>query len=268
MFGNNPFELPTNTDLEKVLKKNFDTINPVEMKEIKGADGSKKLFPFWTPVKDAGGTTFTDVSSFLSGKEKALDIKDKKDNVGVVQPKDAGKTYEDVSLLDKISNLINSHNGSQPFDNSGAVKAISEKMDNTSTDKVVTDNNAGEAKEVKVEKSADAKTGVGAVTPKSENMPTKTAKPETTNVVGEPKATVEKAAKAKVGKGEKGNMGAVKPQDGMGKQNMPDMTKGSEKAKGGNVGAVKPTSETKANPTDINFDKYKTDQIKKSPFKK
>ena len=39
------------------------------------------LFPFWTPVKDAEGVTFTDYKKYLSKKEKRLDIKDKKEDV-------------------------------------------------------------------------------------------------------------------------------------------------------------------------------------------
>ena len=226
-FGDNPFGLPTNTDLEKVLKQNLDHTNPLEMKSYKDGDGKKKLFPFWVPVKDPMDSA-TDYKQYYDSKAKALDIKKKDDKVGIVNPK-SDKNYEDSSLLDKIKKMISNQNNAKTFDNSGVVKAPSNDMGST-----------------------------------------KTATQDVVNKVDVPMTpVVDKATGDKVGKGEKGNMGAVKPKADMGTQNMPDMTKGSEKAKGDNVGAVKqPESGKLSNPTDINFDKFKTDQVKKSPFKK
>jgi hypothetical protein len=273
-FGNNPYELPTNTDLEKVLKKNLDHINPVEMKE-KTVDGKKMLFPFWTPVGDSAGNTFTDPKEYLASKSKQLDIKVKKDNVGVVQPKDATKnatkTYEDSSFADKILSIINNHNDSAVYDNSGAVKAISFAMGNTSTSKQVTDNDTTNPKDAVVDKSAKSKTGVGAVDPKAAGLEkTKTSNQVTDNDTTDPKdATVDKAAKSKTGVGavdpkafglektktskqvtsadtttpkaatveksakSKTGVGAVSPKDGMGKQNTVDVDAGATKAKDG-----------------------------------
>jgi len=305
-FGNQPYELPTNTDLEKVLKKNLDNVKPVEIKQYE-AGGKNMLFPFWTPVKDAEGVTFTDYKKYLSGKEKRLDIKAKKDQVGVVQPKDPSKTYEEDNIIDKIENIVSKHNGSVPFDNSGAVKVVKNAMDGTKTSKQVTDNRVGEPKEAKVEKSAKSKTGVGAVTPQADmgkqtsldvtansstQKSTSTTKTQVTdNKVGEPKEVkVEKSAKSKTG------VGAVKPQADMGKQTKVDVTAGSagtqkstktkkqvtdnkvDKPKEATVeragakpatgvGAVKPQADMgKQNVGDLNFDKYKTNHIPKAKF--
>jgi len=96
-FGDNPFGLPTNSNLEDVLKKNTSHTNPLEIKGYVGENGKEQLFPFWTPVKDPIIST-TDYTKFWDKKDKALDIKKKKDKVGIVQPKDASKSYEDSSL--------------------------------------------------------------------------------------------------------------------------------------------------------------------------
>lgn len=302
-FGNQPYELPTNTDLEKVLSQNLDQINPVEMRE-KEVNGNKTLFPFWVPVKDAEGISFTDYKKYLTGKEKALDIKAKKDQVGIVQPKKESKSYEDDNIIDKIEGIINKHNKTSPFDNSGAVKVVKNDLTDTKTSKQVINNKVGVNK-VEVDKSAKAPASkVGVVKPKSEGMPTGTKSKIIDNKVGEPaKVEVDKSAKSKTG------VGAVTPKADLGKQNKVDVTDGSKKATGENVGAVKPKSEkmdtktskqvtvnkadkvvepevekagkpsgdkvgsvkapkseVKANPQGINFDKYKTDHIKGAKF--
>lgn len=220
-FGDSPFELPTNTDLEKILKKNTEHTNPLELKGYKTDDGKDKVFPFWTPVKDSGGVTSVDYTDYWDNKDKA--VKGKKDKVGSVTPMDASKSYENVSLLDKIKGLIQNQH-SEMNDNSGVIEKKSENMDVT-----------------------------------------KSSKPDVVNKVDEPMTpVVDMADKAKVGKKESGNMGAVKPKEDMGTQTKTDVTKGSGKAKGDNVGVVKqPKTGTLANPTDINFDKFKTDSIKK-----
>ena len=153
--------------------------------------------------------------------------------MGVVQPKDVSKTYEDSGLLDKIKGLISGQNkDANSFDNTGVVNALSENMENTKTSDKVADKNS--------------------------------------DVVKEP--VVEKAAEVKISSGEKGNMGIVQPKADMGTQKVPNeapkstSVKSSEK---GNMGVVQPPkNEIKPDATGINFDRYKTDNIKKSPFKK
>jgi len=277
-FGNQPYELPTNTDLEKVLKKNLDHINPVEMRE-KEINGNKTLFPFWTPVKDAEGVSFTDYKKYLSGREKTLDIRAKKEQVGIVQPKKEGKSYEDDNIIDKIDSIINKHNGSSPFDNSGVVKVVKNAMDGTKTSKQVIDNSVGEPKKVEVDKSAKSKTGVGAVTPKAD-MGKQTAlditKPSTTqkatsttktqiidNKVGVVKAEVNKSAKSKTG------VGAVQPKVDMPAQTKVDVTAGSKKVTGEKVGVVKPktekmTADTSKQVTDNKVDKPVEPKVEKA----
>lgn len=275
-FGNNPFELPTNTDLEAVLKKNLDHINPVEMKE-KTINGKKTYFPFWTPVNDAAGNTFTDPKEYLATKDKKLNIKPKKDQVGIVQPKDAitsnTKTYEDSSFQDKILSIINHHNDSAVYDNSGAVKAISFAMGHTSSSKQVTDNDTTDPKDATVDKSSKSKTGVGAVDPKSAGLDkTKTAKQIIDHDTTNPKdATVDKSTKSKTG------VGAVDPKSaGLDKTKTSTQITNNDttspkkatvdkstKSKTG-VGAVTPKADMgKQNGVGpINFDKFKTDHIK------
>lgn len=236
-FGNQPYELPTNTDLEAVLSKNLDHINPVEMRE-KEVSGKKTLFPFWVPVKDAEGISFTDYKKYLSGKEKALDIKAQKDKVGIVQPKKETKSYEDDNIIDRIEGIINKHNKTSLSDNTGAVKVVKNDLKDTKTNKQVIDNKVGEIKS-EVEKSAKAPASkVGVVKPKSEGMPTGTKSQIIDNKVGKPtEVEVDKSAKSKTG------VGAVKPKAEMGKQTKVDVTDGSKKSTGENVGVVKPKSE-------------------------
>jgi len=224
-FGDNPFELPSNTDLEKVLGKNLDHTNPLEMKSYTN-DGKTKLFPFWTPVKDPT-VDADDYKSYWDKKDKALDVKKKDDKVGVVQPKDASKSYESNDLLDRIKGLIKKQNNEKTVDKSGAVNAHSENMKDTST-----------------------------------------SKPDVVNKVDVPmEPVVDKPSTPKVPKKEKGEMGAVQPKADMGTQNVPgepksDKVKKSEK---GQMGVVKPPkNDVKPDATAINFDKYKTDHIKKS----
>jgi len=236
-FGNQPYELPTNTDLEAVLNKNLDHINPVEMRE-KEVSGKKMLFPFWVPVKDAEGISFTDYKKYLSGKEKALDIKAQKDKVGIVQPKKETKSYEDDNIIDRIEGIINKHNKTSLSDNTGSVKVVKNDLKDTKTNKQVTNNKVGAIK-TEVEKSAKAPASkVGVVKPKSEGMPTGTKTKIIDNKVGKPtKVEVDKSAKSKTG------VGAVKPKAEMGKQTKVDVTDGSKKSTGENVGVVKPKSE-------------------------
>jgi len=236
-FGNQPYELPTNTDLEAVLNKNLDHINPVEMRE-KEVSGKKMLFPFWVPVKDAEGISFTDYKKYLSGKEKALDIKAQKDKVGIVQPKKETKSYEDDNIIDRIEGIINKHNKTSLSDNTGSVKVVKNDLKDTKTNKQVTNNKVGAIK-TEVEKSAKAPASkVGVVKPKSEGMPTGTKTKIIDNKVGKPtKVEVDKSAKSKTG------VGAVKPKAEIGKQTKVDVTDGSKKSTGENVGVVKPKSE-------------------------
>lgn len=235
-FGNQPYELPTNTDLEAVLSKNLDHINPVEMRE-KEVSGKKTLFPFWVPVKDAEGISFTDYKKYLSGKEKALDIKAQKDKVGIVQPKKENKSYEEDNIIDRIEGIINKHNKTSLSDNTGAVKVVKNDLKDTKTNKQVIDNKVGEIKS-EVEKSAKAPASkVGVVKPKSEGMPAGTKSQIIDNKVGKPtEAKVDKSAKSKTG------VGAVQTKSDMGKQTKFDITAGSKKSTGENVGVVKPKS--------------------------
>jgi len=250
-FGENPFELPNNTSLEDVLKKNLDHTKPLEMKTFK-VDGKNKLFPFWTPVK-SDDPTAGDYQSYMDAKSKALDIKKKEDNVGIVNPKDPSKTYEDGSLLDKIKGLVKSQNDAAINDNTGIVKSKSENMDSTKESTQVIDNDVSNASDSVVDKAAKSKTGVGAVTPKAE-MGTQ---------------NVPKDAPKSTPIGDKGEMGVVKAKADMGKQNVPkDAPKNTPVGDKGNMGVVKPKSEVKAKPSAINFDKFKTNQITKTPFKK
>lgn len=249
-FGDNPYELPTNAQLEDVLKKNTDHTNPLEMKNIK-TDSGNKLFPFWVPVKDPE-IEADEFKQYQDTKAKALDIKMKKDNVGIVQPKDAfnnAKTYDDSSLLDKVGNLIKDQNGVKVYDNSGVVKASNEQMTSTSTTKQVTDNDVSKAAEPKVEKAAKTAVGkVGVVKAKSDM----------------PKQNIPSVDKKKAPKKE-AKVGVVKAKADMGKQNIPkvEKAKAPKAEKGSKVGVVKPKDEMgKSDTSGINFDKYQTDHIK------
>jgi len=226
-FGDTPFGLPTNTDLEKVLKKNTEHTNPLEIKGYVGENGKEQMFPFWRPVKDDGMVVSTDYQMYWDKKDKVVHKMKNKENAK--SPTEALKTFQDTSLLDKIKGLINSQKSSELHDNSGAVSAPANDMKNTSS-----------------------------------------TKPVTTVIADVPmEPVVEKAKAAKVPKGEKGNMGAVQPKSDMGTQAMPNMTKDSKKPKGDNVGAVKPKEENmKPNARDLNFEKYQTQSVKKSPYKK
>lgn len=229
MLGKNFYELPTNADLEQILAKNLDTTIDLEMKEVKTGDGTK-LFPFWVPVKDCCDT-FTDYKSYLDEKQKALRITKKEDNVGIVQPKDVEKNYEDGSLLDKINALIQNQNKELGSDKTGVVKAVAEK--------ITPKKEVPKQKEPKV--SVDL---VGVVKPKDEMV--KQTVVDITN--GSEKA-----------KGD--NVGVVKAKDEIKPQAVTIVSKPTEKNNDKMVGVVKPKSDIKANPTDINFDRFKVDHI-------
>lgn len=130
----NKFELPTNADVEKIMETNLKNTKPLEMKE-KYVNGTRSLFPFWKPVKSEGAEVFYDYKSYLSKKEHTIRTS-QDNNIGVVKPKSTFKsdvngtseindTYEDNTIIGKMSNLVNKLHNTELGDNSGVVKSHS-----------------------------------------------------------------------------------------------------------------------------------------------
>jgi hypothetical protein len=257
------FELPTNDDFESILKKNLDHTKPLEMKQ-KEVNGTKSLFPFWTPVANGGADVFYDPEDYLSKKDKEL--RKLKDNTGAVEPKSEFKTtkngtidvkdsYEDYTIIGKMQKLIGKINGDELDDKVGVVKPKTEDMPSKKTKPETTFDNKVE----KVETTSHAASPKGdkdaIVKPKTEDMPSKKTAQVTKqdNVKINPVETKSHAASPK---GDK--VGIVKPKtEDMPEKKTTPVTKQdgtvnpvetkshAASPKGDKVGIVKPKTEDK-----------------------
>jgi hypothetical protein len=270
----NKFELPKNSDFEKILKKNLEYTNPLEMKQ-KEVSGKKTIFPFWKPVDSEGAEVFYDYDAYLSKKEQKLRSAPK-DNTGAVKPKstfktnangsiDVKDTYEDNSIIGKMNGLITKMNNTNLSDKTGVVKPQAEDMSKGTVKPQTTQD--GIETTVKTDSNAAKPKGdnVGVVKPKSEGMPKNTTKPITTQD-GIPTTVKEESFAAKP-KGD--NVGTVKPktEDKKVKKVKPTTTSdttepviveksNAAKPKGDNVGVVKPQASFDVNANMVDFTRY------------
>lgn len=270
----NKFELPTNSDFEKILEKNIKHTNPLEMKEQE-VSGTKTLFPFWKPVDSEGAEVFYDYAAYLSKKEQQL-RKSPENNTGAVKPKSTFKTtangsidvkdsYEDNTIVGKMNDLVNKLNNTDLGDKTGVVKSQSDNISSGKTKPITTQ--SGIETTVKETSHADKPKvdNVGAVKPKAEGMPNSNVKPQTTQD-GIP-TTVKQDSFADKPKGN--NAGAVKPktEDKKVKTATPSTkndttnpvtaeTSHAHKPKGDNVGVVKPQSAFDVNTNMVDFSRF------------
>lgn len=265
--------MPTNDDFESILKKNLNHTKPLEMKQ-KEVNGTKSLFPFWTPVDNGGADVFYDPEEYLSKKDKAM--RDLKDNTGIVEPTSEFKTtkngtievtdsYEDYTIVGKMQKLIDKMNGNGLDDKTGVVTVTTENMPKKTT-KIQSEFD-NDIKEVKTKSHAASPKGdkVGIVKPKTEDMPTKKTTQQTKQ---DGKVNpVETKSHAASPKGDKVGVVKLKTEDMLTKKATPktsndkieskvDVDSNAAKPKGDNVGIVKPKSDVNVAPSGINFDKY------------
>lgn len=270
----NIFELPKNSDFEKILKKNLEHTNPLEMKE-KEVGSKKMMFPFWKPVNSEGAETCYDYDSYLSKKEQKIRSAPQ-NNTGAVKPKstfktnangtiDVKNTYEDNTIVGKMNGLITKINSTNLTDNTGVVKSQSEDMPKGKIKPQITQDGLETSTDVTSHAAKPKGDNVGIVKPKSEGMPKGTTKIQTTQD-GIPTTTKEESFAAK-SKGD--NVGVVKPktEDKKVTKVKPTTTtdttqptivekSNAAKPKGDNVGVVKSQDAFDTNINMVDFTRY------------
>lgn len=174
--------LPTDSELADILANNLKYTNPLEIRDGK-LDGTKKMFPFWSPVKGDGLVVEYDYVDYLDKRNSAIRNMDKVGSIkplSTFEPKKTElnniKEFADHTIIAKVSKEIEKFKQSALKDNTGIVEPKSNELTKTKTSKkeIKTETVA----EVNVEKSAKAKEpSVNMIKPKSDfDVSTKTKK--------------------------------------------------------------------------------------------